>query len=116
MTITMTIIREAIDRVQLAEMAQDFYGEMIKGVVDVDRKILALNAELHSDLEKLLLEDGSNQESLWGINLYPDVEGDDFIEFDSLINISPRRNNFSRDVEDKTVREKISLIVNDLVR
>lgn len=112
----MTIIREAIDRTQLAEMAQDFYGEMIKGVVDVDRKILALNAELHSDLEKLLLEDGSNQESLWGINLYPDVEGDDFIEFDSLINISPRRNNFSRDVEDKAVREKISLIVNDLVR
>lgn len=112
----MTILNEAIDKRQLAEMAQEFYGDMIKGVVDVDRKIMALNAELHADLERLLLEDGSRQESLWGINLYPDVEGDDFIEFDSLINISPRRNNFSRDVEDETVRGQIRSIVNSLVK
>lgn len=71
----MTIINKAISRKILAEMAQNFYGEMIKGVVDIDRQIMALDAELHSDLEKLLLENGSNQESLWGINLYPDVEG-----------------------------------------
>lgn len=112
----MTIIDKAINRKILAEMAQNFYGEMIKGVVDIDRQIMALDAELHSDLEKLLLEDGSNQESLWGINLYPDVEGDDFIEFDSLINISPRRNNYSRDVEDEVVRSQIRSIVNNLIK
>ena len=111
----MTIIDKAINRKILAEMAQNFYGEMIKGVVDIDRQIMALDAELHSDLEKLLLEDGSNQESLWGINLYPDVEGDDFIEFDSLINISPRRNNFSRDVEDPNIQKTIRDIVNQLI-
>ncbi len=115
-TSIMTIIDKAISRKILTEMAQNFYGEMIKGVVDIDRRIMALDAELHSDLEKLLLEDGSNQESLWGINLYPDVEGDDFIEFDSLINISPRRNNFSRDVEDEVVRGQIRSIVNNLIK
>ncbi len=56
------------------------------------------------------------QQSLWGINLYPDVEGEDFIEFDSLINISPRRNNFSRNVEDCAVRQNIHLIVENLVK
>ena len=112
----MTIIDKAINRKILAEMAQNFYGEMIKGVVDIDRQIMALDAELHSDLEKLLLENGSNQESLWGINLYPDVEGDDFIEFDSLINISPRRNNFSRNVEDEAIRGQIRSIVNNLIK
>ena len=112
----MTIINQAISRKMLAEMAQNFYGEMIKGVVDIDRRIMALDAELHSDLEKFLLEDGSDQKSLWGINLYPDVEGDDFIEFDSLINISPRRNNFSRDVEDDAIRSQIRSIVNNLIK
>ena len=112
----MTIINQAISRKMLAEMAQNFYGEMIKGVVDIDRRIMALDAELHSDLEKILLEDGSDQKSLWGINLYPDVEGDDFIEFDSLINISPRRNNFSRNVEDDAIRSQIRSIVNNLIK
>ncbi|CDD18709.1 MAG: DUF5674 family protein [Alistipes sp.] len=112
----MTIIDKAISRKRLTELAQNFYGEMIKGVVDIDRQIMALDAELHSDLEKLLLENGSNQESLWGINLYPDVEGDDFIEFDSLINISPRRNNFSRNVEDEAIRGQIRSIVNNLIK
>jgi len=112
----MTIINQAISRKILAEMAQNFYGEMIKGVVDIDRRIMALDAELHSDLEKFLLEDGSDQKSLWGINLYPDVEGDDFIEFDSLINISPRRNNFSRNVEDDAIRSQIRSIVNNLIK
>ena len=112
----MTIINQAISRKILAEMAQNFYGEMIKGVVDIDRQIMALDAELHSDLEKFLLEDGSDQKSLWGINLYPDVEGDDFIEFDSLINISPRRNNFSRNVEDDAIRSQIRSIVNNLIK
>ncbi len=112
----MTIINQAISRKILADMAQNFYGEMVKGVVDIDRRIMALDAELHSDLEKILLEDGSDQKSLWGINLYPDVEGDDFIEFDSLINISPRRNNFSRDVEDDAIRSQIRSIVNNLIK
>ena len=79
---------------------------MVKGVVDVDRELLALDA----DLEALLLEKGSAQNSLWGINLYPD-EDEDFVEFDSLINIRPMSGNRSRGVEDSAIREKIMEVV-----
>lgn len=112
----MTIVTESISREILAELAEHFYTEMIKCVVDIDRHIMAVDAELHSDLEKLLLENGSSQESLWGINLYPAVYDESFIEFDSLINISPRRHNYSRDVESAEIRRKIQTTVNLLVK
>ena len=70
---------------------------------------------LHSDLEQLLLENGSCQEDLWGFNIYPEVEGDDFIEFDSLINIRPRQNNRSRHVEEESIQLRIREIVNNFV-
>ncbi|MFH1380597.1 MAG: DUF5674 family protein, partial [Candidatus Omnitrophota bacterium] len=84
---------------------------MVKAVVDVDRELVAVNAELHSDLEALLLEDGSKQKNLWGINLYPEMQGGDFIEFDSMINMRPSQNNRSRSVEDKEIANKIIEIV-----
>ena len=83
-----------------------------KGVVDVDQELLALDAELHSELEGLLLKEGSQQEALWGINLYPEADDEDFLEFDSLINIRPRQGNRSRDVENEEIRERIRTIVN----
>lgn len=103
----MIIVDGTIDKEQLKSIAQYCFGDMIKAVVDIKRQLLAIDAELHADLETLLLEDGSEQENLWGINLYPDLEPEDFIEFDSLINIRPRQNNKTRDVEDKVIREKI---------
>ena len=106
----MQIIRMKVSRNELSAMAQSGFGDMVKGVVDVGRELVAIDAELHSDLEAMFLEDGSRQEDLWGINLYPD-ETDDFIEFDSLINIRPLQNNRSRGVNDPVVREKIAEIV-----
>ena len=91
-------------------MASFSFGDMVKGVVDVDRKLLALDADLHADLESLLLENGSAQNSLWGINLYPD-EAEDFVEFDSLINIRPMSGNRSRGVDDPVVQGRILEVV-----
>ena len=108
----MVILDKPITREELSTLAENFYGDMIKGVVDVEKELLALDAELHSDLEGMLLREGSSQEALWGINLYPQVEDDDFLEFDSLINIRPRQGNRSRDVENEQIREKIRQIVN----
>ena len=108
----MIILDKPITREELSTLADNFYGDMIKGVVDVEKELLALDAELHSDLEGMLLREGSSQEALWGINLYPQVEDDDFLEFDSLINIRPRQGNRSRDVENEQIREKIRQIVN----
>jgi len=111
----MKIIRDAITLDELRQMAAMFEN-MVKAVVDIDRGLVAVDAELHSDLEALLLEDGSSQKGLWGINLYPDAQGDDFIEFDSMINLRPSHGNRSRGVEDTETAKKIIQIVKEKVK
>ena len=111
----MIILKDKLTVQQLSVMAAEIYGDMIKAVVDVREGILAIDADLHSDLERMLLENGSRQEDLWGFNIYPEVEGDDFIEFDSLINIRPRQNNHSRGVEDESIQLRIRQIVDNFV-
>ncbi|MCQ2160452.1 MAG: DUF5674 family protein [Bacteroidales bacterium] len=111
----MIILKDKLTVQQLSDMAAEIYGDMIKAVVDVREGILAIDADLHSDLERMLLENGSRQEDLWGFNIYPEVEGDDFIEFDSLINIRPRQNNHSRGVEDESIQLRIREIVDNFV-
>ncbi len=107
----MKIISEVITMQDLRELAANTFGDMVKAVVDIDQGIIALDAELHADLEARLLENGSSQGSLWGINLYPEISGDGFVEFDSLINIRPLQGNRSRMVEDERIRTKIQEIL-----
>ena len=82
---------------ELNEMAVAMFGDLVKAVVDIKREIMALDAELHSDEEAILLENGSSQADLWGINLHPTLKGEEFIEFDSMINLRPSQENRSRD-------------------
>ena len=96
---------------ELSDMATAMFGNVVKAVVDIERDLLAVDGELHSDLEALLLEDGSRPQNLWGINLYPELLGDDFVEFDSMINMRPSQGNRSRGVEDPETRKKIIEIV-----
>ena len=107
----MKIIIETLKLDELKQMAVATFGNLVKAVVDVYREIIAVDAELHSDLEALLLEDGSKQKNIWGINLYPDLRAEEFIEFDSLINIRPSQDNRSRGVENEETRKKIISIV-----
>ena len=100
---------------ELRQMAAGMFGDLVKGVVDIGREIMIVDAELHADEEALLLENGSEQADLWGINLYPELEGEGFIEYDSMINLRPSRGNRSRGVEDPALRERIRSIVFDLV-
>ena len=111
----MFVLNSPISRVQLKEYAANTFGDMIKCVADVDKGLLAIDADLHADLERLLLENGSLQTSLWGFNLYPDETGEDFIEYDSLINIRSWQGNPSRDVLDQDVKEKIASIVGKFI-
>ncbi len=85
-------------------------------MVDVERKIMALGGELHSDEEAILLDDGSSQRNLWGINLYPAEAESNWIEYDSMINVRPSQGNRTRSVEDAELREQIRRIVNGLVK
>ncbi len=111
----MQILHTTITRSELASLAGNTFGDMIKCVADVKQGLLALDAELHADLERLLLDNGSNGEDLWGFNLYPEEVGGDFIEFDSLINIRSWQNNPSRDILDPNVREAIKQIVKQFI-
>ena len=112
----MKIITQSILLDELKQMAAGLFGNLVKAVVDIDRGMIALDAELHSDLEALLLEDGAKQQSLWGINLYPEMQGQDFIEFDSMINMRPSQGNRSRGVDDERTRHKIVEIVAQRVK
>lgn len=96
-------------------MATVKFGNLVKAVVDVDKGIMAVDGELHSDEEACLLEKGSKQENLWGINLYPE-EKDNWIEFDSMINIRPSQGNLSRGIDDSALSEKIIKIVTKLIK
>ncbi len=97
---------------ELSEMAAAMYGDLVKAVVDVKNDILVVDAELHVDQEQYLLEKGAQQDDLWGINLYPQRYGsNDFVEFDSMINIRPRRQNMSRGVENEETRRIIIELV-----
>jgi len=85
---------------------------MIKLAVDVEREILAGGGELHADCEQTLLEDGSQQENVWGADWYPEVKR---VGFESLINIRPRQQNRSMEIKDPVLREKIEIIVRNLL-
>ena len=111
----MLILERPISRAQLKEYAANTFGDMIKCVADVDMGLLAIDAGLHADLERMLLENGSQQASLWGFNLYPDETGEEFIEYDSLINIRSWQDNPSRDVLNQDVRAKIAGIVGEFI-
>ena len=88
---------------------------MIKCVADIRLDLLALDADLHADLEQMLIKNGSAQENLWGFNLWVEEAGEDIIEYDSLINIRSWQGNPSRDVLDPEVREKIRQIVEQFI-
>lgn len=107
----MRIVSERIALDELRRMAEGMFGNMVKAVVDIDRELLALDGELHADLEGLLIENGSSQRNLWGINLYPDMEGDELVEFDSMINVRPSQGNRSRRIESPDTRERILRII-----
>lgn len=81
----------------------------------MSRGIMAVGGDLHADDDAVLLADGSSQRDLWGINLYPEDEGRDWIEFDSMINIRPGDDNRSRGVDDPRVRARIWSVVDSLI-
>ncbi|MEO0107272.1 MAG: DUF5674 family protein [candidate division WOR-3 bacterium] len=111
----MLIVREKISIDEIKRIARETFGTVVKAVVDVEKGIIAIGGELHSDEEAELLATGSKQENLWGINIYPDAAGEDFIEFDSLINLRPSQGNRTRGVDNPSVRQKIIEIVTNLI-
>ena len=109
------VISEKISRDDLKLVAAERFGDLVKAVVDVEKGIMAIGGDLHADEEALLLEQGSKQNDLWGINLYSDSAFPDIVEFDSMINLRPSQGNRSRGVDDENVRKLILKIIQKLV-
>ena len=108
----MKIVKDKIEISQLREMAKNMHGELVKVMVDIERGIIAVDAPMHSDLLELLIkEENSEPKSLWGINIHPDKTGEDFIEFDSMMNLKPALGNKTRGIENPDIREKIIQII-----
>jgi len=109
------IIKKQIKLKEIQKLAQEQFGDLIKAVVDVEKEIIALGGELHADEEVALMENGSKRENSWGINLYPNKSKEEWIEFDSIINIKPSYGNRSRYIENPEIRKKIKEIIEKLV-
>jgi hypothetical protein len=108
------IIREPITKERLLAHAK-LHGDMVKVVVDIERKILALGGEFHADSEQLLLEGGSEQKNLWGANVYITTSHEERIEYTSLINIRPRAGNRADEIQDMSIRQAVKEIIDIFV-
>lgn len=108
---------EKITIKELSKMSEKMFGKLVKAVVDIEKGLLVVDAQMHADIEREMLSQGSKQVNLWGINLYPSVDLFDkgFIEFDSMINLRPLNNNYTRSVDDSKIQEKIKKIVYEKV-
>ena len=101
------ILQKPMLRTDFSHCAHKDFGEyMVKLVVDLDREIIAYDAEWHADLEAELLATNSTQKNLWGFNYYPDK---DMLEYNSLINIRPMENK-SSDILDVEICAKVESI------
>jgi len=105
----MQIIKQPTSLIKIWERRETAFEEVLKIVVDVKKSLIAVDAEMHADLEQILLKEGSTQQDLWGANVYPLRPRRDQIEFTSLINIRPALGNRSMEVADPVIRKKGSV-------
>lgn len=111
----MKIVENQISIEELKEISSKMYNSLVKAVVDIEKEMLVIDADLHADEEEYLLKLGSKQENLWGINIYPNFEKEKRIEFDSMINLRPSYGNNSSGVDNEDIQKKILDIVNSKI-
>ena len=111
----MHFIDKPITKKELEKIALERFGDMTKAVVDLEKEVMVVDADLHADQEAFLLVKGSKQKDLWGINLYPEFDDENFVEFDSMINLRPSWGNNSRGVDDVKIQKQIKDLVNKLI-
>lgn len=109
------IVKEKISKAELKKIAENGFGDIIKGTGDIKKEMLALGGELHSDSAGTLIEEGSNMEDIWGFNLYPDFSEGGRVDFVSLLNIKPSLGNRSMEIENPGIKEKLTKIIDKLI-
>jgi len=111
------IVDKKITKEELKELAKEFYETLIKGVVDIEKEIIALGGEYHMDANIVLIDKGSKQKDIWGFNIHLDKPKDSgqWIEYTALINIRPAQENSSMEINDPEIKEKIRRILSRLI-
>lgn len=109
------IVEKKIEPAELARLVGAYFEGLVKYVVDIERKIVAVGGELHADAEHLLLESGSHQEDLWGANYLPGLGPEDCIEYTSLINIRPAQGNRTMEIAAPEIRARVREITFALI-
>jgi hypothetical protein len=109
------LVDNRISREELDRLVALYFQDMVKFVVDVRRRLIATGGELHADGERLLLDEGSKQEDLWGANYYPGAGREQCIEYTALINIRPSQGNRGMEVQDEKLRAHIRDITFELL-
>ncbi len=105
------LIQERATKEQIEEMLE-MLGRYIKLAVDIERGILAGGGEMHADCESILLQNGSRQADIWGADWYSLTQE---VGYESLINIRPRQNNRSMEIQNPVIRERVTEIVKQLL-
>ena len=104
----MKIVKDKIGIAELKEMSKKMFGGLIKAMVDIEKEIMAVDAPMHADLLEFLIEkENSEPKNLWGINIYSEKSGNDFIEFDSIMNLKPDLGNKTRGVESEEIKKRV---------
>ena len=103
------LIKNKINLSDLQKAKED-YGDYVKITLDVDLELLTIGGQWHADGEKLLINNGSKQENIWGggINLVNNQ-----VETFALINLRPKQNNNSQEILDPETRERFIKIVKE---
>lgn len=105
------ILKQPLSKKEIKELAEEFFGDMIKVAVDVEEGLIAAGCSLHADAEQLLLKHGSKQDNVWGANYFPGRKKGEKIEYTALINIRPRKGNKSQFIQDPEIRKKAGNII-----
>ena len=108
---------QSISVAELESMERRSGRDYVKAVVDPRRKVMVVDMRFHNDAQPMLEEEGSDFLDIWGIRLHPEAYGtDDFVEFDSMLNIKPERDNQTTSVEDPATRQAIIDVVDGIVK
>jgi hypothetical protein len=105
------LLKEKASPTQLQAMLEE-YTTMVKIAVDVRRKFVAGGGEMHADCEQIMLDDGSEQDDIWGANWYP---AEQRVEFEALINIRPQLGNRSMIIQSEELRRQVEIITQQIL-
>ena len=109
------VIDDKISQDELKKIGKEFYTGMIKGVVDIEKEVIAFGGQYHIDANMILIENGSEQKDIWGFNVNFDEPRDSWIEYTSLINIRPAVGNRNMEVQNEDIKEKMKKIINSKI-